>query len=99
MHGHWQVERRRTLHPVEQGGVVGHWEIVDAGARHECLESDDPSFRQLLYALQVDERQPTPEGEVDARPRLGRLSFGVEGWTVERRRTGIEWHLGHGRCA
>ena len=31
--------------------------------------------------------------------RLGRVSFGVEGRTVERWRMGIEGHLGHGRRA
>ena len=92
-------ERRRTLHPVEQGGVVGRREIVDAGARHECLETDDASCRQLFHALQIDGRQPAPESEVDTGAGLGRFPLGVEGGTVEGRRMGVEGHLGHGRRA
>ena len=93
--GDGQPECCRLPHTRQQRRVVGGWKIGDTGVRHERLESDDAAPRQLLQMIQVDRRQPTPQGKVDVRAGLGRGALGIEGGAIEGRRIGVERHLGH----
>src|SRR5215213_8613019 len=66
-----------------------------------CTATGNPSAasRKLFHAIQIDRRQPAPEGKVNKGAGLGGFVLGVEGWTIEGRRMGVERHLGHGRRA
>ena len=99
MHRDRQAEAGGARHPGVQRLVVRGGEVVHPGGAHEGLEADHAPGRELVEAIDVARHEPAPEREVDVRRGLRGRKLEVERIAVERRRAGVERHVGEGRRA